>query len=104
MYRQRVHVFPKTVDGWNEVIRLGDEINKLSAARGWTGATVWMTTVGSMSEIVAELDFPDLATFQREGEESFKDPELVELWRALDSVEMERAGYTELLETATNFG
>jgi hypothetical protein len=57
-----------------------------------------------MSEIVAELDFPDLATFQREGEESVKDAELVELWRALDSIEMERPGHTELLETAVNFG
>jgi hypothetical protein len=104
MYRQRVHVFPKTIDGWNEVIRVGDEINKLSAARGWTRATVWMTTVGTMSEIVAELDFPDLATFQREGEESSKDGDLVALWRALDSVEMDRPGYTELLETAVNFG
>jgi hypothetical protein len=104
MYRQRLHLFPKTIDGWNEVMRISDEMNKINAARGWVGATMWMPTVGSMNDLVAELDYPDLATFQREWDESSKDSEIVDLWRALDAVEMERPGYTELFESAATVG
>lgn len=104
MFRQRVHVYPKTIDGWNEAIKLAEELNKLSVARGWTPGTIWMQTVGDGSELIGEFDFPDLATFQRENEEGMRDGEAVELWRKFEAIERERRGYSELLETALTVG
>jgi hypothetical protein len=104
MFRQRVHIYAKTIDGWNEAIALAEEFNKLCVAKGWTPGTVWMQTVGDGSEIIGEFDFPDLATFQRENEESIHDPEAVALFRKFEAIERERSGYTELLESAITLG
>jgi hypothetical protein len=104
MFRQRVHLFPKTIDGWNEAIKLAEEFNKLCVDKGWTPGTVWMQTVGDGSEIIGEFDFPDLATFQRENEQSMSDPAAVELWRKFEAIERERSGFSELLETAVTVG
>jgi len=104
MFRQRVHIYPKTIDGWNEAVKLADELNKLSVSRSWTSGTIWMQTVGDGSEFVAEFDFPDLATFQRENEEGLRDKEAVELFRKFEAIERHRPGHSELLETALTVG
>jgi hypothetical protein len=104
MFRQRIHVYPKTIDGWNEAITLAEELNKLCVTKGWTPGTVWMQTVGDGSELIGEYDFPDLATFQKENEESMRDPDAVVLWRKFEAIEKERPGYSELLEAALTVG
>lgn len=104
MYRQRIHLTLKTIDAWNEALRLGDEYNKLAAARSWMQGTFWMATVGNTSEIVAEFDYSDLAKFQRENGEVIRDREAVELFRKFDELDAEGIGYSELLETAQTVG
>ncbi len=104
MYRQRVRVTLKTIDAWNECIHLIDEYNKLAAGRGWVQGTTWMHTVGNTSEIVAEFDYADLASFQRENDEIIRDKEAVEIFRKFDSLDTEGTGYTELLENAQTVG
>ena len=104
MFRQRIHFYPKTIDGWNEAMKLAEEFNKSAAAKNWTQGTIWMQTVGDGSEIIFEFDFPDLATFQRENEETIGDGDTVELFRKFDAIERERPGYSELLESAVSIG
>lgn len=104
MFRQRVHMFPKTIDAWNEAMALCDEYNRLAGAKGWVKGTFWMYTVGDGSELVGEFDFPDLASIQRENEESVKDVETIALWRKFDALDTVRNGYSELLETALGLG
>lgn len=104
MYRQRVHLFPKTIDAWNEAIALCEQYNTLAAAKGWVPGTFWMYTIGDGSELIADFDFADLASFQREGEEGLKDPEAVALWRKFDALDTVRTGYSELLEAALGVG
>jgi hypothetical protein len=65
MYRQRMHFFPNSQGAMMELLALGEEFNKLAADKGWTQGVFWMPAVGE-SEIVAEFDYPDLATYQRE--------------------------------------
>jgi hypothetical protein len=97
-------MYPKTIDGWNEAIKLVEEFNKLAVAKGWTPGTTWMPTVGDGNEMVHEFDFPDLATFQRENEEVFRDAEAVALLRKFDAIERERPSSSELLEDAVTVG
>ena len=104
MYRQRIHVFPKTIDAWNEAVALFDQWNKLAVSKGWVEGTYWMQTVGDGDEIIGEFDYADLASFQREDDESVKDPEAVALFRKFDALDKVRRSYSELLETALGVG
>lgn len=104
MYRQRVHLFPKTIDAWNEFIALGEEYNKLAAAKGWAQGTYWMRTVGDPDEVIADFDYADLASFQHENEQGLKDPEAVDVWRRVDGLDRVRPSYSELFETALSVG
>jgi hypothetical protein len=104
MFRQRVHIFPETIDAWNEAMALCDEYNKLAADKGWAQGTFWMHTVGDGTEIIGEFDFADLASFEREGEEGMKAPDAVALWRKFDALDTVRRGYSELLQTALGVG
>ena len=61
-------------------------------------------TYMARSEIIAEFDFAELATLQRENEEGMKDPEAVALWRKFDALDTVRSGHSELLETALGIG
>jgi hypothetical protein len=40
MFRQRIHFYPKTIDGWNEAMKLAEEFNKSAAAKNWTPGTI----------------------------------------------------------------
>jgi hypothetical protein len=98
MYRQRMHLFPKTQEAWMEVIQVGEEWNKLAAERGWAQATIFMPVAGEV-EFVAEFDYPDLATFQRENEETYTVPEAMAISRKLMGIDAARTPYFELLST-----
>ena len=98
MYRQRMHLFPKTQQDFMEMMRLGEEFNKLAADKGWTQGTLWMPTVGG-SEVVAEFDYVDLATFQRESESMFQDPEMMAVSGKIWALGAAREPYSELLQT-----
>lgn len=97
MYRQRVHFFPKTMEGYFAVMKVADEYNKLAVERGWTQATSWMPTVGE-NELVWEADYPDLATLERETKEQFADPDMMPAMTKLHAIEFHRPMYSELLE------
>lgn len=104
MYRLRIHMFPKTIDAWNEAMALFDEYDKLADSKGWVQGTYWMQTVGDGDEIIGEFEYADLASFQREGEENVKDAEMVALFRKFDALDTVRSRYSELLETALGLG
>lgn len=98
MYRQRMHLFPKTQEDWMELMRLGDEFNKLAADKGWTQGTFWMPTVGG-SEMVVEFDYVDLTTFQRESEAMFAEPDMMAVSGKIWALGAAREPYSELLQT-----
>ena len=102
MFRQRMHLFPKTQEDWMELMRLGDEYNKLAADKGWTQGTFWMPTVGG-SEVVAEFDYVDLATFQQESEVMYSEPDLMTLSGKIWALGSAREPYSELLQTMPSF-
>jgi hypothetical protein len=102
MYRARVHFFPKTMEAYGEAMQAGEEWSKLCAEKGWVEPTYWMTEVGGF-EVIAEYDYPDLATYQRMGEESYAEPRAMAIMQKLMTMESTRPHYAELLTTAPSF-
>ena len=101
LYRQRMHFYPKSQAAWMELLQLGDEFNKLAADKGWTQATFWMPMAGE-TEVIAEWDYADLATFERETS-TYTDPEMMAVAGKIWGVDSVRAPYTELLSTMPSF-
>ena len=54
---------------WAENLKAAQRLNEIAQARGWAVATLWTPAVGRANEFVAEVDYPDLATYEWEGEE-----------------------------------
>ena len=100
MYRMRQLFTLSDIDGWNKAIAIVDEINKLCASKGWAQASVFTRTVGRFGEMCLEIDFPDLATMERENKEWMEDPD-----RQTDATyrcdRNRGSGYSELWEEAT---
>jgi hypothetical protein len=96
VYRQRQFVTVKDLDGWNEIVSVVDDVNKLCAERGWTQGTLMTRTFGTFNELCLEIDFPDLATFESEMKAWMADPDTGPLMRRLDAVETATSGHDEL--------
>lgn len=78
-----------------------EEINQLSAAKGWTQARVFTRTVGRINELCVEYEYEDLATMEREQHEAMAEPGAGALFRRADAIRTEDPGYSELWEDAT---
>lgn len=101
MYRERQLLTVKSIDGWNEFIAIVDEINELCASKGWSQAKIFTRTAGRFNELCLEIDYPDLATFERERKEWESEPGIGKLMRRIDAVELVDEGYNEIWEEAT---
>jgi hypothetical protein len=65
MYRVR-SLLKVNRDGWNGAIENIARVNEIAKRRGWQQATAWTQTFGPFNENVIELEYPDLATYERE--------------------------------------
>jgi hypothetical protein len=74
-------------------------LNEINKDRGWPQATFWVPTIGTSNELIGEIDYPDLATFQRVGEAFGSDAEAMGLMRSGIEHIVEGSGQTELFET-----
>jgi hypothetical protein len=63
-------------------------------------ATFWVATAGTANELIAEVEYPDLATFEREGEAQASDAEWMKVIRSTVDFVVEGTGRSELLQTA----
>jgi antibiotic biosynthesis monooxygenase (ABM) superfamily enzyme len=82
---------------FKEYLELSDKLNELARARGWAESTFWAPLVGASNEFVIETEYPDLATFQGEGEAFYTDPEAMKLIRAGIEHIVEGSVHDELL-------
>lgn len=78
MYRVR-SLTKVTGDGWIGTLENIERLNQLAEQRGWQQATVWTQSFGPFNEIVMELDYPDLATYERETAAFYADEEAMRL-------------------------
>lgn len=78
MYRVR-SVMRVTTEGWNGALENVARINEVAEQRGWRQASVWTQTFGPFNELVLEVEYPDLATYERETAAFYADEEVMRL-------------------------
>src|SRR5438477_5794643 len=83
-----------------ENLKAHEQLNEIARERGWAEATFWVSTAGTANELIAEVDFPDLATFEREDDAQSSDAEWMKVIRSTVDFVVQGTGRNELLQTA----
>ena len=83
-----------------EYLKASEQLNEIARRRGWAEATFWVATAGAANELIAEVDYPDLATFEREGDAQSSDAEYMKVIRGTVDFVVQGTGRSELLQTA----
>jgi antibiotic biosynthesis monooxygenase (ABM) superfamily enzyme len=86
---------------FNEFLKIWEDLNALMRKRGWAQAGVWTPTVGTGNEAVVEIEFPDLATFQKQTEGFQHDAEVMKVYRGGAGLIHEGTWRDELIELVT---
>lgn len=104
MYRQRLHITVRDMDGWNTLLDVVKEMNAVSARLNQPQATAWTLTVGIYNEIIVESDYASLAEYEASQKVMFSDATMVKQVKRVQDVHVEGKGWSELLETADTIG
>ena len=99
MYRHRFYVQVR-YGHFKEMLEAWERLNELARSRGWQESTFWTPAVGTANEFVIETDYPDLATFQKQGEAFSSDAEFMSVFRGTADYVVEGSGRDELYQTA----
>ena len=83
-----------------EYLKAVEQLNGIARQRGWAEATFWVYTAGTANELIAEVDYADLATFEREGEAQSSDADWMNVIRSTVDFVVQGTGRTELLQSA----
>jgi hypothetical protein len=98
MYRYRYRVQVR-VGHFREHLANLEALNELARKRGWPETNFWVPTAGMANEFIGEIDYPDLATFERVREESGADAQAMGLMRSGIEHLVEGSARSEILET-----
>jgi hypothetical protein len=83
-----------------EYLKAVEQLNEIARERGWAVATFWVATAGTANELIAEVDYPDLATFEREGDAQGADAEWMKVIRSTVDMVVQGSARSELFQTA----
>ena len=83
-----------------EYLKALEQLNEIAREHGWAEATFLVPAVGTANELVAEADYPDLATFEREGEAQNADAEWMKVIRSTIDMVVQGSARSELYQTA----
>jgi hypothetical protein len=98
MYRSRLIAQVK-YGHFKDYLELSKKMNELSRERGWTEYTILTPVAGVANEVIAEADYPDLATFEKEGDAFQADAEAMALNRSFAEHTVQGSARSELLAT-----
>ena len=99
MYQQRIR--QQVLYGeFRDYMKIAEEVIALRRKLGLAAATLWAPTFGTANEVVWQIDYPDLATFQRENEAFHSDGDVMKQWRRLWEHAVQGSTRDELLEEA----
>ena len=99
MYRQRIH--QQILYGqFREYMEIAEEVIALRRKLGLATPVLWVPVFGTANEVVWEIEYRDLATFERENEAFYSDAEVMEQWRRLWQHAVQGSIQDELLQEA----
>jgi len=82
MYRQRIR--QQILYGqFREYMTVAEELIAQRQKLGLSAATLWAPTFGTANEVIWEIDYADLAAFERENDAFYSDAEAMDQWRRL---------------------
>ena len=99
MYRERIHLTVTDMEGWNEAIDAVNEIPGALKRIGQPTGTIWTDTVGVFNQLVVEIDYVDLASYEAANKAFYANEEILKQLPRLNHASVQGKGYTELLET-----
>src|ERR1700724_2368190 len=82
---------------FREALDLWKQIAALSVKRGWPNLTLWSPVVGRANMMIIEIDYPDMATFERLNDEFQTDAEVMGLDRSSAQHVIQSTSHDELL-------
>jgi hypothetical protein len=85
---------------FREALEIWKQIAALSIERGWPKPTMWSPVVGQGNMMIVEIDYPDLATFDRVFQEFQTDPEAMGLYRGTAQYVTQGTSRDELLSAS----
>jgi NIPSNAP len=77
-----------------------EQLNGIARQRGWAEATFWVSVAGTANELIADIDFPDLATYEQEAAAQSADAEWMKVIRSTVDFVVQGTGRNELIVTA----
>lgn len=83
---------------FGDYLKTWKKLDAVMRDRGWVETRLLVPTAGADNEIIAEFEYPDLATFERENKAFFADQEAFEAFRAGAEFVVEGTARTELYE------
>lgn len=83
---------------FGEYMKTWKKLDSIMRERGWVASRVLVPTAGPNNEVVAEFEYPDLATYERENKAFYADPEVFEAFRAGAEFVIQGSARTELYE------
>jgi hypothetical protein len=99
MYRQRIR--QQVLYGqFREYLEAAEELMARRSALRLAAPKLWAPVVGPGNVIVWELDYADLATFERETAALYGDTDAMKHWRALWQLAVQGSTHDELLQEA----
>lgn len=66
---------------FNEYLKVWQDIHAIARKRGWAESTVRVPTVGTGNETIIEIEYPDLASFQKHSQAFQADAEVMKVYR-----------------------
>ena len=99
MYRQRIR--QQILYGqFREYMGIAEEVIVRRRELGLAPATLWAPTFGVANEVVWEIDYADLAAYERENDLFYSDGEVMNQWRRLWQHAVQGSIVDELLQEA----
>jgi len=62
---------------FREFLRASEELNEICREHSWVAATLLSAAAGRVNESVAEFEYPDYATFEREQAAQQSNPQFI---------------------------
>ena len=83
---------------FGEFMKTWKKLDSIMRDRGWVASRVLVPTAGPNNQVIAEFEYPDLATYERENKAFYADKAAFEAFRAGAEFIVEGTARTELYE------
>jgi hypothetical protein len=100
MYRERIHMYVRDVEGWNTLLDACKEINAIVAGLGEPEARMWTESWGPFNHVVAEIDHASLSAYEAHRAALDGTEDMRTQMTRMHEVSIEDRGYTEMMELA----